>query len=94
MLLTSAIAFVSVALLTGLLGCNIERVDTDGKQIVDSSGTNKDGGTDKSSASTGDRPRVAYVTNGIASFWDVAAAGCKAAEEEFDVEVLLKMLKI
>ncbi len=29
--------------------------------------------------------RLAYVTNGIASFWNPAAAGVKASEREFDV---------
>jgi ribose transport system substrate-binding protein len=35
--------------------------------------------------------RLAYITNGIASFWNVAAAGVKAGEQEFGVrcEVLM-----
>ena len=32
------------------------------------------------------RKRVAFVTNGVASFWTIAAAGVKAAGEKFDVE--------
>lgn len=35
--------------------------------------------------------QVAYVTNGIASFWDVAKAGAEAGGEEFDVSVTVKM---
>lgn len=31
--------------------------------------------------------RIAYVTNGVDPFWDVAAAGARAAEAEFGVEV-------
>lgn len=48
------------------------------------------------SASTGEhapseepavRPRVAYVTNGVASFWVIAQAGAKNAGRDFDAEV-------
>ena len=35
--------------------------------------------------------RVAYVTNGIASFWNVAEAGCRAAEKDLGVECLVQM---
>ncbi|MEZ6013531.1 MAG: sugar-binding protein [Planctomycetota bacterium] len=31
--------------------------------------------------------RVAYMSNGVDPFWDVAAAGARAAEKEFGVEV-------
>ena len=37
------------------------------------------------------KPTVAFVTNGIASFWVIAQAGARAAGEEFDVEVLVRM---
>lgn len=32
------------------------------------------------------RKRVAFVTNGVASFWTIAAAGVKAAGEKFDID--------
>jgi ribose transport system substrate-binding protein len=35
----------------------------------------------------GDGPRIAYVTNGVDPFWDVAAAGARAAAAEFDVRL-------
>lgn len=35
--------------------------------------------------------RVAYVTNGVDPFWDVAVAGARAAAEEFDVELEIHM---
>lgn len=37
------------------------------------------------------KPRVGYVTNGVASFWVIAEAGCKQAASEVDanVEVLM-----
>ncbi|HIA63280.1 MAG TPA: hypothetical protein EYN93_10360, partial [Planctomycetaceae bacterium] len=37
------------------------------------------------------RPTVAYITNGIASFWDIAKAGALKAGEDFDAEVLVQM---
>lgn len=37
------------------------------------------------------RIQVAYVTNGIASFWNIAAAGAKAAGKELDVSVDIRM---
>ena len=42
-------------------------------------------------ANNGKRPTVAYVTNGIASFWTIAEAGCKAAAKDLDVECLVRM---
>ena len=39
----------------------------------------------------GDRTTVAYVTNGIASFWLIAEAGAMKGEEDFEVEVLVRM---
>jgi len=35
----------------------------------------------------GDGPRIAYVTNGVDPFWDVAAAGARAAAVEFGVRL-------
>lgn len=39
----------------------------------------------------GDKPTVAYVTNGIASFWTIADKGANAAAEQFDVNVEVRM---
>ena len=41
-------------------------------------------------AASGGKPKVAYVSNGIDPFWNVAAAGAKAGAKEFnaDVEIL------
>lgn len=38
-----------------------------------------------------ERKTVAFVTNGIASFWTIAEAGCKAAAEDLDCECLVRM---
>lgn len=39
----------------------------------------------------GERPTVAYVTNGIASFWVIAEAGVKAGGEAFDANIEVRM---
>lgn len=36
-------------------------------------------------------PKVAYVTNGIASFWTIAAVGARKAGDDFNAEVDVKM---
>lgn len=41
--------------------------------------------------SSADRPHVAYITNGVASFWVIAEAGAKAGGEEFDSDVTVLM---
>jgi len=38
-----------------------------------------------------EKPTVAFVTNGIASFWVVAEAGARKAAEDVNAEVLVKM---
>ena len=39
------------------------------------------------SRSTDQRPRIAFITNGQASFWDVAEKGAQAAAKDLDVNV-------
>ena len=41
--------------------------------------------------SGGDRPQFAFVTNGVASFWTIAAAGAKFAGKEVEAEVTIVM---
>lgn len=38
-------------------------------------------------AKQGDQPRIAFVTNQQASFWNIAEVGCQDAAEDFDVKV-------
>jgi ribose transport system substrate-binding protein len=52
--------------------------------------TTTGGGTDGGSGGS-DKPRVAYVTNGIASFWVIAEKGAQAAAEKVGAEVVVKM---
>ena len=48
-----------------------------------------DGGKDGEAGTT--RPTVGFVTNGVASFWTIAEAGARAAGEELDVQVEVRM---
>lgn len=50
-----------------------------------------DGPTPKKMVEDGEKPSVAYVTNGIASFWVIAEKGAKDAAEEFDADVNVLM---
>lgn len=43
------------------------------------------------SAASGDRPGVAFVTTGVASFWQIAESGAVAGGEEFDADVTVLM---
>src|SRR4051794_22997032 len=42
-------------------------------------------------ASSGKRVKISYITNGVDPFWNVAAAGTKAAAKEFNAEVEVLM---
>lgn len=59
-----------VALAAGIAGCS---------SPDDGSNTTEGGGTEE-------RVRIAYVTNGIDPFWNIAAAGVRAGAKEFDVD--------
>lgn len=56
-----------------------------------STGCTKDGDAVGGGGDSNDKPKVAYVTNGVASFWVIAEAGVKKGAEEFDcnAEVLM-----
>ena len=47
--------------------------------------------TNTNNNTQGPRPTVAYVTNGVASFWDIAQAGAEQAATDLGVEVLVQM---
>ncbi len=44
-------------------------------------------GSSTGSNSNGKKIKIAYVTNGIAEFWNIAKAGAMKAAEELDCEV-------
>lgn len=50
-----------------------------------------DGEAGGDSGKTGKRPKVAYVTNGVASFWVIAESGVKKGAEEFDCDAEVLM---
>jgi ribose transport system substrate-binding protein len=81
------VGLLGVAMLIALTGCGDSSSD---------SGTGNAGGTAEAPASGGtvkaEGPiKLAYVTNGIASFWDVAKAGADAGAKEFNCEVEVRM---
>ena len=45
----------------------------------------------RSANKSGGKPRVAYVTNGIDSFWVIAEAGAKAGGKKYDADVEVHM---
>ena len=45
----------------------------------------------KPAEATGDKPKVAYVTNGIASFWVIAEKGARDGAKDFDADVSVLM---
>jgi ribose transport system substrate-binding protein len=57
-------------------------------ELSDSAQADASRGSDSDSTP---RPTVAFVTNGIASFWDVAAKGALAAGQDFKVNVEIRM---
>ena len=50
--------------------------------VTSSAKENNEKGNEKN-----DKPTIAFVTNQIASFWNIAEVGCKDAAEDLDVEV-------
>lgn len=73
----SSFCAVALVLVSGLmLGCSEKN----------------DGATGNSTGGSGEkRPKVAYVTNGIASFWVIAEKGAMDAGKEFNAEVSVQM---
>ncbi|GIX00891.1 MAG: sugar ABC transporter substrate-binding protein [Pirellulaceae bacterium] len=55
------------------------------------SGCKNSNPTSSAGNSESGRPQVAFVTNGVASFWVIAEAGVRKGGEEFDAEVEVHM---
>ena len=81
-----------------VLGIFLAGCGQNGNQGGDSAGS-ADNATNATSDATsgggtgtsGKKPRVAYVTNGVASFWTIAEAGAKAAGEKHNAAVDVRM---
>ncbi len=74
-----ATPWLFVVLLAGLVGCNGGR------------GTSEDSGNSTAAGDASDRVSIAFVTNQIASFWNIAKVGCEDAAKDFDVDVDVRM---
>lgn len=59
--------------------------------VPGSTGTTGSAGGTTTTTISPDAPKVAYVTNGIASFWTIAEKGAMDAGNEFDANVTVKM---
>lgn len=88
-------SLLSSLLLSGFLlsGCNSNSSNsatqtTGGSGTASATGTGSAGGTGSNNSS---KPRVAYVTNGVASFWVIAEKGAKDAGAKFDADVAVHM---
>lgn len=67
-------------------GCTIEKVEPESETL-----TAQASKTQAIKKADGEDIKVAYVTNGIASFWVIAEAGCKAAAKDLGVECTVRM---
>ncbi len=74
---------VALGVLATLSGCN-----QNSSQTADSGATSS---ATTSSTSSGKKPKVVYLTNGVASFWVIAEAGAKAGGEKFNADVTVLM---
>ena len=74
-----------------LLGCKVEKVSDDSTADTSSIESVDDSEQPDIKESGSGKTKVAFVTNGIASFWTIAEAGCRAAEKDFGVECLVRM---
>ena len=74
----SSCLFVSALLLAGCNG---------NKETPDAAPSN----SSATSATSEKKPRVAYITNGVASFWVIAEKGAKDAGEKFNSDVTVDM---
>ena len=76
-----ALILSTLTLLVAVVGCG----DSSSAPAPDASGQAA------SSASTTDRQSVAFVTNQIADFWNIAKAGCEDAQKDFNIDVDVRM---
>ncbi|MDZ4848373.1 MAG: sugar-binding protein [Pirellulaceae bacterium] len=81
--------FVVLLASIGLLGCNNQPSNSDLRVVKNKS---EDGVPNaKSPDASGEKLRIAFVTNQIADFWRISEAGCVDAEKDFGVSVEVRM---
>jgi ribose transport system substrate-binding protein len=81
---------LSLCALWAVSGCNQSGTQSADSGANTANGNTAGNGSDASGGApnaSGKKPRVAYVTNGVASFWVIAAAGAKAAGQKFNADV-------
>jgi ribose transport system substrate-binding protein len=94
-----AVSMLAVGLIVWTAGCTIERVEpggeantsADGKSTPDGLETARPSAVGADDRQPADRPTVAFVTNGIASFWTIAETGAMTAASDLGVECLVRM---
>ncbi|MCD0458844.1 sugar-binding protein [Roseiconus lacunae] len=79
-------ATVVVCLAVMMVGCKIEKVEPESESRAAEKAS-----PNAIKTAEGEDIKVAYVTNGIASFWVIAEAGCNDAAEELGVECSVLM---
>lgn len=88
------LALIAALLLAACLGCDPPADDGSGSSndTTGESNTTSDSGPGEiKTVAEGKQPHVAYVTNGIASFWDIAEKGAMDGGKEFDAKVDVRM---
>jgi ribose transport system substrate-binding protein len=95
----SAQVLLLACLCSGLMGCTIERIEPgsdagaehEGSRAATTSGNEFQVLAPNDTPSAQARPTLAFVTNGIASFWTIAETGALKAAQDLDVECLVRM---
>lgn len=65
--------------------------NSDSGQSATGSTDQKNGSSDQSNSGSGDQQvKIAFVTNCVADFWDIAKQGCIDAAKDFDVECTVR----
>lgn len=78
--------FVVLMLLVG--GCVPTPADNNGSNAPESETTS--GSTDKADSGKSKKHKIAFVTNQIASFWNIAEVGCMDAQDDLGVEAIVR----
>jgi ribose transport system substrate-binding protein len=79
--------FTSVLLLLALVGCS-KSTDSD-LRVIQETGPSADAAAATNADS--EQLSVAFITNQIADFWKIAAAGCRDAGKDMDISVDVRM---
>lgn len=92
--LVSCTSILTLVLSFALVGCGGDSKDGPPKKSDATKGTKDKGTKDQSAKDQGagknmTHVTVAYVTNGVDPFWNIAKAGCRQAEKDFNVTCIV-----